>query len=72
MSRGVNIVLCIMQTVAPFMTLLFFSIATAQEPSLRMIIKGYATIGLVCRIDDIFASSIPEKLKQNMKQIYKL
>ena len=47
----------------------FFAIATAQEPSLRMIIKGYATIALVLKLDDMFAASFPSDILENAKAI---
>ena len=46
---------CFMQCSAPIMTQILYSISVAQELSLRMIIKGFATISLVIGLDDMFA-----------------
>lgn len=70
-ARYVNLMLCFMQTSAPILSQVFFAIATAQEPSLRMIIKGYAAIALVLRLDDMFAGSFPRDIVANAAAINK-
>lgn len=45
------------------MAQIFFTIATAQEPHINMIIKGFATLGMVIRLDDMFVVTLPDAVK---------
>ena len=49
-----------MQITAPIVSQIMFSIQAAQEDAVKMIIKGFVTLGLVTRLDDMFAASFPE------------
>lgn len=51
-TRYMCLMLSFMQSAAPIFTSIFFGIATAQEPSLRMCIKGFVTINLVINLDN--------------------
>jgi hypothetical protein len=51
-SRYIGMALCFMQCFASLLTQTFYSIQVAQDLSLRMIIKGFATISIVVNIDD--------------------
>lgn len=59
-GRYINITLCFMQITAPIVSQIMFSIQAAQEDAVKMIIKGFVTLGLVTRLDDMFAASFPE------------
>lgn len=48
---------------------MMFVIATAQEGALRMIIKGYATLGFVARLAKIFADNFPPNVKKNLENM---
>ena len=64
-ARFINLMLCIMMTITPLLTQIFFMIVTAQEPSLRQIIKGVATMGLINNIDTLFAGPLPPSIVAN-------
>ncbi len=49
--------------IMPVIAQIMFSIQSAQEGVLKMIIKGFATIALVIRIDNMFAGGFPAELK---------
>ena len=34
-----------------------------------MIIKGFVTLGLITRLDDMFAASFPEAIKENAETL---
>lgn len=68
-SRYVNLMLCFMQITTPILTQISFVIATAQEPSLKMIIKGYATIKLATNLDNLFATTFPKSVHDEVCRI---
>ena len=61
--------LCFMQMLAPMITGIIFAGAMSQEFNLKMVIKGFATLGLVIGLDDMFASSFPCNVKKNCKEL---
>ena len=67
--RYITIILCLMQTIAPFLTQIFFVIAQSQEPKLKSIIKGYATMKFVYILDNMFAAGLPKSLTDNVNAI---
>lgn len=64
-QRYINLTLCIMQTFAAIFVQVAFTISGSQEFSLRQIIKGFATILLAIRIDDMFAKNFPQSVFDN-------
>ena len=60
--RYMCLVICFMKIVAPMMSQICFSIEVAQNPNPRMVIKGFMTLGLLCRVCDMFAATLPEHI----------
>ena len=58
-----------MKTSTPILTQIFFVIATAQEPQLRMVIKSFMTIKLAITLDDMFVRSFPHTVKDVINRI---
>ena len=48
---------------SPMISQIMFSIQAAQEPNVKMVIKGFVTMGLITRLDDMFAANLPGELK---------
>ena len=67
--RYVALTLCLMQTIAPFVTQSFFILAQSQEPKLKMVIKGYATMQFIYVLDNMFAANLSKKLFDNVDRI---
>jgi len=44
----------------------------SKEPSLKMVIKSYATIGFISMIDNHMANTLPQSAIVNMKHLNKL
>lgn len=57
--------ICAMQAATAILVQTAFTIQVSQEPSLRQIIKGYATIQISVRLDDMFAKNFPQSAFDN-------
>ena len=68
-GRYINYTLCFMQMLSPMISQVMFSIQAAQEPNVKMVIKGFVTLGLITRLDDMFAASFPGELKENAEAL---
>lgn len=56
----INIMLCSMQIIASYATLITFLLQTAQEPIIGMITKAFVALIITTNIDDYFAASFPK------------
>ena len=70
-GRIFNILLSSMQIVSPLFTLIALLFTFTKEPSLRMIIKSFVTIGFISKIDDLFVNTLPQSSIDNMKEMNK-
>jgi len=60
----INIFLCSMQMLSPFVTEIVLILAISQTAKLSMIIKSFVALGFVIRIDDMFAANFPEEIRE--------
>jgi hypothetical protein len=52
-----------MQLLAPLITEVVLILSIAQTESLQLIIKSFAALGFVIKIDDMFSANFPSEIK---------
>ena len=62
-GRLINIFLCSMQMISPFVTESVLILAIGQTGQLSMIIKSFVALGFVTKIDDMFSENFPAEIK---------
>ena len=70
-GRIMNIIICSMQISTPIFSLTAFIISLGQQSLLSMIVKDFVTIGFILTIDNLFAGSLPDDVKQIAARINK-
>lgn len=68
-GRFVNILLSFMQSTSFIITIFALVFTFTKEPALKMIIKSYATLAFVTKIDNAFAGSLPPSVIKNAKEM---
>jgi len=68
-GRFINIILCSMQMISPFVTEGVLILAIGQTGSLSMIIKSFVALGFVTKIDDMFSENFPQEIKDTAKDL---
>lgn len=63
-GRFINILLCSMQMISPFVTEGVLILAIGQTAELSMIIKSFVALGFVTKIDDMFSENFPVEIKE--------
>ena len=68
-GRLINIILCSMQMISPFVTETVLILAIGQTGSLSMIIKSFVALGFVTKIDDMFSENFPAEIKETASDL---
>lgn len=69
-GRFINILLCSMQMISPFVTETVLILAIGQTKELSMIIKSFVALGFVTKIDDMFSENFPNEIKSTADSIH--
>lgn len=69
-GRFINILLCSMQMISPFVTETVLILAIGQTYQLSMIIKSFVALGFVTKIDDMFSENFPNEIKTTADSIH--
>jgi hypothetical protein len=68
-GRFINILLCSMQMISPFVTETVLILAIGQTYQLSMIIKSFVALGFVTKIDDMFSENFPAEIKDTASNL---
>jgi hypothetical protein len=69
-GRFINVLLCSMQMISPFVTETVLILAIGQTYQLSMIIKSFVALGFVTKIDDMFSENFPDEIKDGAASIH--